>query len=1082
MTSFPGLFGEVASAYGARIAAAADPHAAHLARRDGRARQPRSAAAARSAAQRGLRARARAPCSASCRPPASTPPPSLADAASPRSRRQRHLAYESRARRPVRRLRAPAATRLGRDDEHLLAARATAALRAEPRRWSGRPVLLYGFDDLVREQIELVDGARRRPAPVTVAIASRTARRARRPSRAARALRDELGGEIVGELEPDRSHTASATLFHLERNLFDPEPATAACEDALQLLESAGERGEAELIGRRIAALIAERHRPGRDRDRGAQPRPPGAADRARARPASGSRSRPRRGCRSRSPRPAAPCCGCWRSPAARAGRRPRRLPARPGAGQPGRGRLARARVRRERMRGPPRRRSRAGEDGRRAGEIWALQRARRRRAEDPAALAGAIAGSPPTSPSARTCAHGPAALRRRRDRATRRRRDPRRDGRGRRRSARSPPAPRSSPSCSATSACRSGAARPRAGSGSSAPTGCGPAGSRDLFVAGLTDGSFPAPAGGDPLLSDERRRELGAARSRRDPAAEERYLFYSCVSRPAAPPAPELHGEPTSPAPPSPAARSSMRSAPCSTRRPTPTRPRTRSRRELTERIADRRDRRRARAGELAADPGPGRGRAAGGRGRRPAGGAGASRESAPGAAAVAAARAGLAASRKPGPLSNPAVLAELRAKQAIRRLDAGGVRELLLPLVRQPRARPAADRPPTRGAGDGRHRPRRARAPLPRGAGRIAPDGGDARGLGAGRPLASSRASAERRGWDPQSARARISLARLDAVLIRFLRRDAATGGPMQPDPTLLEAAFGDGPDDRFPPADLGNFRLHGRIDRVDVSSDGKALIRDYKLSTKVVAGAKLLPEGKLQLPLYMEAVKAMGLEPIGGVYHPLAATKEKDRPRGMIVKEHKDVARPGDTRRHVGTDFFDQDELRRDRCGRRSSGPARSSTGSAPARSAAIPATAAARAGAGWRRSAAWSAASSRSTPRKRRSRMSDEPEQLSLGVDPELTPRPAETPRPPPRARREPRAANPPCRRPPSRRQRSTRASATSSSRRAPGRARRGSSSTATATPSTSTGSSRSGSSPSPSPRRRPPRCAAGSGSS
>ena len=107
--------------------------------------------------------------------------------------------------------------------------------------------------------------------------------------------------------------------------------------------------------------------------------------------------------------------------------------------------------------------------------------------------------------------------------------------------------------------------------------------------------------------------------------------------------------------------------------------------------------------------------------------------------------------------------------------------------------------------------------------------------------------REAAARREWDLDSPRARISLARLDAVLERFLHRDAETGGPMQPDPELLEAAFGDAEDDRFDAAEIGDFKLHGRIDRIDVSRDGKALIRDYKLSAKVVAGAKLLGRGQ-------------------------------------------------------------------------------------------------------------------------------------------------------------------------------------------------------------------------------------------
>jgi len=44
----------------------------------------------------------------------------------------------------------------GRTDSHGLARAATDALRADPDAWGGRPVLLYGFDDLSVEQRELV--------------------------------------------------------------------------------------------------------------------------------------------------------------------------------------------------------------------------------------------------------------------------------------------------------------------------------------------------------------------------------------------------------------------------------------------------------------------------------------------------------------------------------------------------------------------------------------------------------------------------------------------------------------------------------------------------------------------------------------------------------------------------------------------------------------------------------------------------------------------------------------------------------------------------------------------------------------
>ena len=56
----------------------------------------------------------------------------------------------------------------------------------------------------------------------------------------------------------------------------------------------------------------------------------------------------------------------------------------------------------------------------------------------------------------------------------------------------------------------------------------------RALFCLSLQDGVFPSAAPPDPLLSEERRREIGNPDLRRtDPADEERYLFHSCVSRP---------------------------------------------------------------------------------------------------------------------------------------------------------------------------------------------------------------------------------------------------------------------------------------------------------------------------------------------------------------------------------------------------------------------------------------------------------------------------------------------------------------------------------------------------------------------
>ena len=58
-------------------------------------------------------------------------------------------------------------------------------------------------------------------------------------------------------------------------------------------------------------------------------------------------------------------------------------------------------------------------------------------------------------------------------------------------------------------------------------------------------------------------------------------------------------------------------------------------------------------------------------------------------------------------------------------------------------------------------------------------------------------------------------------------------------------------------------------------------------------------------------MLAARGFGLEPIGGLYSPLGASKE-DRPRGLLDKEHKSTLIPGETAAHYGTDFKDPEGL--------------------------------------------------------------------------------------------------------------------------------------------------------------------------
>jgi ATP-dependent helicase/DNAse subunit B len=139
-----------------------------------------------------------------------------------------------------------------------------------------------------------------------------------------------------------------------------------------------------------------------------------------------------------------------------------------------------------------------------------------------------------------------------------------------------------------------------------------------------------------------------------------------------------------------------------------------------------------------------------------------------------------------------------------------------------------------------------------------------------------------------------------RLQADLERYLehaaaaaqagdsRRATAELAPLEP--TYLELGFGFDEDDQpgepggLPKLDLGDgVMLRGRIDRVDVSARGEAVVYDYK-GRSVSPGAKWSALGELQVPLYMRAVEALlGLRAVGGFYQPLAGADL--RPRGVL-----------------------------------------------------------------------------------------------------------------------------------------------------------------------------------------------------
>jgi ATP-dependent helicase/DNAse subunit B len=149
---------------------------------------------------------------------------------------------------------------LGRVDPEQRATRALDALRREPALWGGTPVLLYGFDDLTRLQIDAIEtlGAIV-DAHVTVSLTYE-------PGRAAFAGRanafhaiEPLAAEqrVLAPRADYYAAHARASLSHLERSLFEPDGARVDPADAVRLLEGGGERAELELVAREIVALLA---------------------------------------------------------------------------------------------------------------------------------------------------------------------------------------------------------------------------------------------------------------------------------------------------------------------------------------------------------------------------------------------------------------------------------------------------------------------------------------------------------------------------------------------------------------------------------------------------------------------------------------------------------------------------------------------------------------------------------------------------------------------------------------------------------------------------------------------------------
>ena len=140
----------------------------------------------------------------------------------------------------------------------------------------------------------------------------------------------------------------------------------------------------------------------------------------------------------------------------------------------------------------------------------------------------------------------------------------------------------------------------------------------------------------------------------------------------------------------------------------------------------------------------------------------------------------------------------------------------------------------------------------------------------------------------------------------LEHLVREEAARELPLVP--RQFEVLFGS---ERAAPAlqrglDLGDgITLSGKIDRIDVDPySARGIVQDYKAGKSAHSARDIERELRLQIPLYMLVLRDLvGVEPLGGVYRPLAGDR---KPRGLLRADAREDAVPG----YVANDYLDDD----------------------------------------------------------------------------------------------------------------------------------------------------------------------------
>jgi ATP-dependent helicase/nuclease subunit B len=146
--------------------------------------------------------------------------------------------------------------RLGLIDRELLQRIAVERLQSDLDAWHGEPVFAYGFEDLTSAQWALLEALAAR-VDVSVSLPYEPGRPGFASLRRTAEDLSRLAGSSIEELPARMGESAHPALAHLERALFsDVPPEPVPIDGAVRFFEGAGARGALELVGEELLALL----------------------------------------------------------------------------------------------------------------------------------------------------------------------------------------------------------------------------------------------------------------------------------------------------------------------------------------------------------------------------------------------------------------------------------------------------------------------------------------------------------------------------------------------------------------------------------------------------------------------------------------------------------------------------------------------------------------------------------------------------------------------------------------------------------------------------------------------------------